>query len=120
MRHWSEGLAELHLRSKGLKVLAKNYYCRLGEIDLVTIDTSVRPPVLVFIEVKYRKSNRYGRPEEFISLQKQRRIILTARHYLQACFARGCTSDYEVRFDVIAIPHPNYLPSINWIKDAFS
>ena len=100
----------------GFDCLAENYRCRRGEVDLVMLDSSDATPVTVFVEVRYRRNALHGRPEETISVAKQNKIILTARHYLQA----KNTLNALARFDVIAITQPNYLPRINWIKDAFA
>ena len=114
--HWSEGIAAAYLQCHGLRLLRRNYRCRRGEIDLAMLDSSGATPVTVFVEVRYRHRTLHGRPEETVSVAKQNKIILTARHYLQA----QNTPDAIARFDVIAITQPNYLPHIIWIKDAFA
>lgn len=71
---------------------------------------------LVFVEVRFRKSILFGRPEATIRMTKQRRLCRAARHFL------GSTTAYTqaaARFDVLAISQPNYLPKFNWIQDAF-
>jgi putative endonuclease len=114
--HWSEGLAAVYLQYQGLTLLSRNYRCRQGELDLVMRDTSESPHVTVFVEVRYRKGTSYGRPEETILVAKQRKLILTAGHYLQA----QNTPEATTRFDVVAVTQPNYIPPITWIKDAFA
>ena len=114
--HWSEGVALAYLQCHGLRLLSRNYRCRREEVDLVMLDSSDATPVTVFVEVRYRRNALHGRPEETISVAKQNKIILTARHYLQA----KNTLNALARFDVIAITQPNYLPHIIWIKDAFA
>lgn len=114
--HWSEGLAAAYLQYHGLALLSRNYRCRQGEIDLVMRDTANATHVTVFVEVRYRRGTLHGRPEETISVAKQKKIILTAGHYLQT----KSNSYAAARFDVIAITQPNYLPHIIWIKDAFA
>lgn len=114
--HWSEGLAAVYLQYQGLTLLSRNYRCRQGELDLVMRDTSESPHVTVFVEVRYRKETSYGRPEETILVAKQRKLILTAGHYLQA----QNTPEATTRFDVVAVTQPNYIPHITWIKDAFA
>ena len=79
-------------------------------------DTSDALHVTVFIEVRYRKDTNYGRPEETISVAKQRKLILAAEHYLQT----QNTPEAVTRFDAVAVTQPNYLPHIIWIKDAFA
>jgi putative endonuclease len=68
----------------------------------------------LFVEVRYRKGTQYGRPEETISVAKQRKLIFGAGHYLQAKNALEAVT----QFDVVAVTQPNYLPHIIWIKDA--
>lgn len=94
------------LSAQGLHCLARNYRCRYGEIDLICQDGLV----LVMVEVRYRRSSRYGSAEESITRAKQQRLIAAARHYL-------VTQRIEapVRFDVVAV-HGN---TLNWIRDAF-
>jgi putative endonuclease len=115
MPHWSESLAACYLRSCGLRVLERNYHCRWGEIDLIMEHKLASESILAFVEVRYRKSTEYGRPEETVSKSKQQRIIATAKHYLQNC----ATEDRLMRFDVVAISWRNYAPSVTWIPEAF-
>ena len=112
--HWSENFAEAYLRYHGLTLLSRNYRCRRGEIDLVMRDRSGGIHVTVFVEVRYREGTQHGRPEDTISAAKQRKLILSAAHYLQAKNALAAVP----RFDVVAVPQPNYVPPIYWINDA--
>ena len=114
-QHWSEHFAGLYLRSRGLAILARDYHCRYGEIDLIALDRSSTSSTVIFIEIKYRRNCLFGRPKESVTVSKQRRITATAKHYLQSTGAL----EREVRFDVLAISHSHYLPTITWIKDAF-
>ena len=114
--HWSESLAAAYLRYHGLNEVARNNRCRYGEIDLIMRDRRGPQAVIVFIEVRYGQRSDCGAPEETVTAAKQRRILLTASHYLQA---QSCL-DHITRFDVIAISQPHYLPRIRWIQDAFA
>ena len=110
-RKW-EQLAEVFLKSKGLKTLERNFNCRVGEIDLILRDG----PVLVFAEVRYRASDRYGSGAESVSLTKQRRITRAAQKYLQLKPqhpSRAC------RFDVISMTGDPHEVQIDWIRHAF-
>jgi putative endonuclease len=102
-----------YLRDRGLEPLARNFRCRLGEIDLVMRDG----PALVFVEVRYRRSSRFGHAAESIVAGKRRKVIMTARHYLQLHREhRGLPA----RFDVIAIAGGgDDAPVFEWIRDAF-
>jgi putative endonuclease len=97
------------LEARGLKLLARNYRCLFGEIDLVMRDKEE----VVFVEVRKRKTNRFGSPIESITLAKQRKIIKTALQYLQKMY---CFGDIQYRFDVVGITGEE----IEWIKDAFT
>ena len=105
----AEELACQYLLAQGLTLLDRNYLCKGGEIDLIMRDDNY----LVFIEVKFRKNSQYGNPAEHVTNSKQRRIIHTARDYLQK---HSKLAKLPVRFDVIAIQHQD---DINWIKSAF-
>ncbi len=73
-----EDIAESYLRKKGYKIIERNFSKRYGEIDIVAQDKDV----LVFVEVKTRKSNRYGNPLEAITPWKLKSLIKTAQYYV--------------------------------------
>ncbi|MFW5451171.1 MAG: YraN family protein [Methylophagaceae bacterium] len=107
----AESLAQTHLENAGLIVVEQNYRSRRGEIDLIMLDNKI----LVFVEVRFRKSARFGSALESIDHRKQSRIIHTAQYYLQQL-----TTDYSgYRFDVVAISSTMNTADIVWIKDAF-
>lgn len=68
------------LISKGLKPIYRNYRCKLGELDLIMPDNQT----LVFIEVRYRKTDQYGSAAESITKTKQSRIIAATHIYLSS------------------------------------
>jgi len=90
-----EEIALSFLSSLGYRLLAKNFRCRLGEIDLIMQDG----PVTVFVEVKTRCNHLYGSPQEAVSPAKQARIRRLAQYYLLTKNER----ETPLRFDVIAI-----------------
>jgi putative endonuclease len=107
-----ERTAESFLRGKGLKTLARNYRSRLGEIDLVMLDD----PTLVFVEVRFRHSDRHGSGAETVTRTKQQRLAGAARHYLRhhpGDARRAC------RFDVVSIGSGAEGPELRWIRAAF-
>jgi putative endonuclease len=104
----AELLAERFLRSRGLTIVARNYRSRGGEIDLVCGDGTM----LVFVEVRLRRSSSFGGAAASVTQSKQRRIILAARHYLAGKLERPC------RFDVIVLDALDEA-HIEWIRDAF-
>jgi putative endonuclease len=103
-----ELLAEDYLKRRHLQPIARNHRCRFGEIDLVMRDGET----LVFVEVRYRRSDRFGSPAETVDRRKQQRLAAAASHYLQAH-----PTVLPCRFDVVAVSGED---RIEWIKDAFS
>ena len=91
-----EKLAGAYLERCGYRVVAYNYRCRMGEIDLVAWHGAY----LVFIEVKYREDANCGTPMEAVGYQKQRKISRTAMDY---CRKYHIIPDTPCRFDVVAI-----------------
>lgn len=74
----AERVAENFLARQGLKVLARNWRCRMGELDLVCDERGT----LVFVEVRKRASGRYGGAAASITAHKQARLIAAAQQYL--------------------------------------
>jgi putative endonuclease len=103
----SEQLAYDYLLKQGLLLINKNFRCKYGELDLIMKDAET----LVIVEVRHRKSNKYGGALESISQKKQSRIIATTQYYLSTHKVNS-----PVRFDVIAMSNDT---DINWIKNAF-
>jgi putative endonuclease len=95
------------LLARGLRLKARNYACRLGEIDLVL----EQDDVTIFVEVRQRSSAAFGGAAGSITARKRARILATARHYLaeQGRFA-AC------RFDAVLVDENGRL---EWIRDAF-
>ena len=75
-----EEFAEDYLKRKGYIIKQKNYHTRFGEIDIIAVDPHERQ--LVFIEVKTRKNEKYGEPNESVTPQKISRLLQTALHFL--------------------------------------
>lgn len=98
------------LQSAGLKLLDRNYRSRYGEIDLIMEEGRT----IVFVEVRYRRSNRFGGAAESVDSRKQSRLTLAA-----AGFLKERRLNRPARFDVAALsPGPDGV-SIAWIKGAF-
>jgi putative endonuclease len=104
-----EDAALTYLKTHGLKLIARNYRCRMGEIDLVMLDRKT----LVLVEVRYRSSDAYGGAAASVTWHKQRRLVNAARHLL---LSRSDLQRYPARFDVIAVS-PG--PRIEWLRNAF-
>ncbi|MBW1645667.1 MAG: YraN family protein [Deltaproteobacteria bacterium] len=109
---WGEEQAAAYLEARGLRLLRRNYRCPRGEIDLVAVDGKV----LVFCEVKTRRSAAYGLPQEAVGRAKQQQIIRVASWYLQEHGWQG-----EVRFDVVAVTGTGRgQAEITWLPAAFT
>ena len=110
---WGEERAARYLRLRAYRILEKNYRCRLGEIDLI----ARRGGFLVFVEVKLRRTDRFGEAREFVGRSKQERILATAQLWLQEH-----ETSLQPRFDVIEIyapDGPEGRVKINHIENAF-
>jgi len=106
-----EQQAAAYLKSHGLTLVATKHHSRFGEIDLIMQDKSA----LVFVEVRYRRSQAFGGAALSVTPAKQRKIALTALHYLQA----HNKNDMECRFDVVAVTGEQNSTVSEWIKNAF-
>ena len=92
-----EELARHHLEARGYRVVAANYRCRWGEIDLVARDGLD----WVFVEVRTRRSGAYGGPEESLTEAKRQRLTLAAQDYLRETGLAA--ADAQWRIDLVAI-----------------
>lgn len=90
----AERLAEAYLSARGWVVLERNFFCRMGEIDLIARDSGE----LVFVEVRSRADSEHGAPAQTVGRAKIRRIVSTARLYV-ALKRLNC----PMRFDVVAV-----------------
>ena len=107
-----EDIATTRLWQQGYAILARRYRTRFGEIDIVAQDG----PTLVFVEVKARRSDRFGTAAECVTPWKQRRLAAMALDYM----AWVNRLDDPCRFDVIAIDRIGSDDVvIRHIKDAF-
>jgi len=108
-----EDIAVKLVQEKGFTVLERNFRCKHGEIDIIARDGKK----IIFIEVKTRKSARYGTPEEAVDWRKQKKLRLLAVHYL----SKHCLKFCSCRFDVYSIylNKDNDLQSVRIIEDCF-
>lgn len=111
---WGEELVATDLRRKGCRVLAANWQCRMGEIDLIVSDGAY----IRFVEVKLRKDSNFAAPREFVDRRKQEKLKVTAQLYL----AQHETS-LQPRFDVAEVYAPlgtkTLKPRIVYVENAF-
>jgi putative endonuclease len=106
-----EDLAASYLERHGWLIVARNVRYREGEIDIV----ARRNGVLAFIEVKTRRSAKYGAPAEAVTWTKQRRIRLLAARYL----IEHHTAAEAIRFDVVDVARDGPGFRVMHIEDAF-
>lgn len=108
----TEELAYRYLIQQGLKLITRNYRCKLGEIDLIMRDKET----IVFVEVRYRKQKTFGSSIESIDYFKQKKLIKTASYYLQT---QQLYNTQACRFDVMAIAKQADTFKLEWLKNAF-
>jgi putative endonuclease len=103
----AEDLCARLLAAAGLRVLARNWRCRLGEIDLIAEEEGT----LVFAEVRSRASGGFGGAAESVTAAKRSRLLAAARLYLAGRPGTNC------RFDVFLVEGAP--ANVRWIRDAF-
>lgn len=107
-----ERLAKRFLKRKGYRILAKNYTCPAGEMDLIALDGRT----VAFVEVKTRRGCDQADPEDTITAAKRRKLYQVARHWL----AQRRADAYGCRFDVVAVTlDEGAKPFIRHTPDAF-
>ena len=106
-----EDLAASFMEQTGYTIVCKNYRCRSGEIDII----ARKKKLLCFIEVKTRRTSRFGPPQEAVTPAKQEKIGRAAQDFLQ----RHKLENWPARFDVIAVDFSSGGGIINFIENAF-
>jgi putative endonuclease len=107
-----EDRALAHLKRAGLKLVARNFSTRFGELDLIMRDGAA----LVFVEVRYRRNRNFGSAAASVTARKRERLIRAAAGFLAAHpehAARTC------RFDVVAFEGAPEQPDTDWQRGAF-
>lgn len=107
-----ERQAEQFLQAQGMTTIARNYLCPMGELDLVMRDGDT----LVFVEVRQRKSRRFGSPLETVTRSKQNKVLKAAQHYLNK---HQIPSYQALRFDVVGLVPEGPGVALEWVADAF-
>lgn len=105
-----QNFAEKYLRGLGYKMIARNFNTRFGEIDLIAKDGDC----FVFVEVKTRRDESFGAPEEAVTKTKQRHLLAAAQIYLQ----RIRRPNAEWRVDVVALTGGGGDFAVNHLKNA--
>jgi putative endonuclease len=103
----AEQQAHDFLLKKGLKPVTRNFRCKQGELDLIMTDQQT----LVIVEVRFRKTDKYGSAAESVTRGKQSRIIAATQVYLATQ-----KLNTPIRFDVVALSGNG---NIDWIQNAF-
>lgn len=106
-----EDAACAYLERHGYRVTGRNYRCRYGEIDII----AVKDGAIVFVEVKTRRSLRFGTPGMAVTYAKQQKIRTTALHYLQQ--QRGRYK--QIAFDVIEIVADDGKAKLRHLQNCF-
>lgn len=108
-----EAIACRYLKLFGYAIVARNYITPLGEIDIIAEDGDV----LVFVEVKMRRSDLYGLPEEAVNSRKMQKLTRLAQLYIK----KKNLYDKEARFDIVSITAEGRFgkKNIRLIKNAF-
>lgn len=106
---WAEDAAARLLERAGLRVVARNYRVRGGEIDLIAHEPD---GTTVFVEVKQRRRSRFGTPGEHLGARKRALVRRTALFYLGR-------DDVACRFDAVLVEGDEREHRLEWLRDAF-
>ena len=107
----AEKAAKRFLQSQKLIVIEQNFFCKLGEIDLICLDNGV----IVFVEVRYRQDNSRGSAAQSIHLGKQKKVIKAAQYWLLI----NHKQDVPIRFDAVLFDQYIDNKHLTWLKSAF-
>ncbi|WP_046016852.1 MULTISPECIES: YraN family protein [unclassified Marinomonas] len=107
----AELAARRFLQKQKLTILEQNFFCKLGEIDLICLENGV----IVFVEVRYRKDNSHGNAAQSIHHGKQRKVIKSAQYWLLI----NHKHDVDIRFDAILFDQSIDEKHLTWLKSAF-
>lgn len=107
-----ETLAIEYLQKQALKLLNRNFSCKMGEIDLIFRKNDM----IIFVEVRFRKNAFFGGPLMSVNYNKQQKLIRCAQFFLRC---NPTLYNHPCRFDVMSITLKNGMPEIEWVQDAF-
>lgn len=113
---WGERQARLYLEAEGYSIVAVNFRCRAGEIDIVAIDGDE----LVFAEVKTRRGEAYGQAEESISSVRAERLAAVAEEFLRSrsAFPYGSETPWRIDLVCVNLDRVGRLLNVNHIRHA--
>lgn len=101
-----------YLQKHGFRIRERNVRTRMGEIDIVAQESDA----LVFVEVRTRRGNTFGAPEESITPHKQQRLILLAEAYIQKC--KESFQNYRIDVVVVGFSPSNAVRRVELIRNA--
>ena len=107
----AEHLAQTFLKKKGYRIFETNYCCRYGEIDIV----AKHKKRIMFVEVKARRTEKFGAPVFAVAPAKQQKISQVALFYLQATQWLNVAA----RFDVVSVSQTDATPLIEIVENSF-
>ncbi len=107
----SEFLAGQYFSDHGYRIVERNYRARRGEIDLVV----EKDNELAFVEVRYRKTEKFGAPEETVTTAKRRKLSLAALEFITSRDA----AEKSLRFDVLAMVRKGASIALTHFENAF-
>lgn len=105
-----EQIAQRYLKFNGYQIVAVNFFCRFGEIDII----AKKDRYIIFVEVKGRKNSKIGYPREYVTAKKKNKLILTAKYYMML----HNDDETNYRFDVLEIIFDE--KKINHIENAIN
>jgi putative endonuclease len=108
---WGEDIAVQYLEKKGFAILRRNFRAERGEIDIISREKDC----IVFVEVKTGNSDKFGPPEERISMSKRRQLYKIANAYIQD----NPMPDVDYRFDAVIVDGTQYEHEIRHYENAF-
>lgn len=111
-----ERAAAAHLQAAGLRPVAANVGFRGGELDLVMLDARGAARIVVFVEVRHRRSARFGGGAASVDAGKRRKLVLAAQQFLMR---QPSLRELPCRFDVVEASGDADSPVLRWIEDAF-
>ena len=106
-----EDIAVEYLKRADYRIIERNYRCIFGEMDIVARDGDTT----VFVEVKSRRSERFGEPQASVGPAKQKKLSMIALNYLKDRGLLNCNA----RFDVVAIKFSSAGTNVELIPNAF-
>ena len=109
-----ETVAVDYLNNNGYEIIEQNYRCKIGEIDIIARDKN-EENMLVFVEVKYRSTKKYGSALEAVDARKQKKIMAVSWYYIKE---KKISQEMTFRYDVVGIEGIDDR-KIRLIKNAF-